>query len=165
MQFNREAKAPPQVAPLRVLRPDLRRSSYVLGIGLALALAAASGALADGGQPAPIPVTGNESSAQFTVSRQHPVAGKTFRGLTIRTTDPQDPILSVNCTARIGGQFLRAHKRVSYNGNQKDAVTCSWRIPARAGGKRLSLGHVRVDNAYSYAVSPAISWRIRRRSR
>jgi hypothetical protein len=76
---------------------------------------------------------------EFDVNRKRPVAGKTFRGLTI-TLLGDGTINWVNCDAKIADTRLRARQQSFFAGShQRKRVICRWRIPPQTGGKQLRL--------------------------
>src|SRR5262245_40268936 len=99
----------------------------IAAVATALVLASASAG------PPPPPLT-----LHFGVSRQQPIAGKTFTGLTI--TDSEYAITDVHCGyANIGARSLRSHFQRFYSDTVEgpSAVSCGWRIPAHTAGKTL----------------------------
>lgn len=116
-------------------------------------------------QPPPIIV-------HIAVTHKHPVAGRRFTGLAF-TPVGGARITRLVCGAQIGNKRLRALKQRFYAGGVPGpaAVTCGWRIPAGAGGKRLSLaaqdGRACVFLVQEGAQSttevcgPVVSWHIK----
>jgi hypothetical protein len=83
------------------------------------------------GHPRLIPV-------HIKINYKHPVAGKTFRPFTIRTTGTVGTIRRVECDGEIAGNRLRARHESFFSApHRRTEVVCAWRMPAGAGGKRL----------------------------
>jgi hypothetical protein len=77
--------------------------------------------------------------ARVDVDHRHPVAGKLFKGLTIRKVRG-GTISWVECDAKIAGKRLPARQQSFYAGpHQRQKVICRWRVPADTAGKRLRL--------------------------
>jgi hypothetical protein len=86
---------------------------------------------------------------QFHIGLTHaqPVAGRQFTGITITNAGPR--IKSVRCDASVGRTFDAAALPRTFLHTQQlrfytpevpdgpDAVTCTWKIPAAATGKKL----------------------------
>jgi len=154
----------------RVTRLELR---YAVGIAVAVAAAVAATLVLSlataSAQPAPgttatvttttmgtdacIACTAPHPQARVYVeinSDQQPLAGKTFKGLTVRKLPGTGGTISwVQCDAKVGGKLLRAREQSFFAGpHQRTRVICRWRIPADAAGKQLRLwnrdskGHV-----------------------
>ena len=102
-------------------------------------------------------------------SEQKLVAGKTFEGLRFRYRGPAT-ISWVKCDAEIAGKRLHARQRSLFAGpHQRTEVTCSWRIPAHTGGKRLRLwtndGRARgwvIHIWHHLAETGNASWKVKR---
>jgi len=91
---------------------------------------------------------------EFHINSQHPVAGKTFSGLTIKLLGA-GTINWVNCDARLADKRLRARKRSFFDGShQRKTVICRWRIPPHTGGERLRLWNYGHEPTFLAHISP-----------
>jgi hypothetical protein len=100
------------------------------------------------------------------ISHRHPVAGKTFKGFTMKleTAGIAGTVISVKCDARIAGQPLRTLRPISRA--PVKAVICRWRIPPYTAGERLRLlaveAHLSNGRAF-YRPSKGPSWIVKER--
>lgn len=90
------------------------------------------------------------------ITRQPPVAGQPFTGVTIIDVNPRiEPLKRVACNATLGNRPLAAAQHVFTTSpppgmaaglaraekiSKVEAVTCTWQIPASAAGDQLQLG-------------------------
>lgn len=127
-------------------------------------------ATASAGPPAP-------DYVDFTMSHHLPVAGRLFTGLTIINRNQASVHItfsSVGCDAEVAGKRLPARQNLFYTPPHRyiQAVVCTWRIPADAGGKRLRLWNYAGTPFNNRAVvaigngtegSPEFSWVVQQR--
>jgi hypothetical protein len=113
-------------------------------------------AAAHAGPPPPADV-------RITSVHHRPVAGKTFTGVTITSLDTWG-IATVTCDMMVGHKALQGHERAFYADGITGAaaVSCAWRIPARAAGKLLHGSISVVTGNGTNVVSPVFGWRIKR---
>jgi hypothetical protein len=131
-------------------------------IRLSVAVAALVGVLAlhataSAGPPPPHP-------ALFGATHAQPVAGRSFAGLSIIPLQGAY-ISTVSCDARLGRKTLHA-RVLRYHptrGNKPLAVTCSWRIPTGAEGKRLRLSRELITTTTGDEASgPPFVWTVKK---
>ena len=118
-----------------------------------LAAAAVLVASSTGGPP-PAP------QVSFGVAHTRPVVGHIFTGLAV--TPAAASISGLSCDATIKGATLRARQQRFY-ADEVDgpaAVSCAWKIPARARG--LLTVHATVYTGTGGTAATSASWRIRR---
>jgi hypothetical protein len=72
------------------------------------------------------------------VTHEQPKAGRLFTGL-VFTPVGGARITQVICDAKVGQKELPGRQQKFYEDGGPPVVTCGWRIPADAGGKRLHL--------------------------
>jgi hypothetical protein len=151
----------------RWINDSLMRRSYIVGVGLALTLTAglvaASGAIADGSPPFGSP--GTVTTIFFEPSHHRPVAGQVFTALVVvDTLATSGDGFTANCgQAVLGRKHWYGSQRSFFIGGDRDAVVCSWRIPARSAGRRFRVVYASASTAtgvtYPYWT---YSWRVRR---
>jgi len=102
------------------------------------------------------------SQAVFAETGAQPVAGQPFAGLAI--IPRSEYILSVSCDARLGRTKLHARiLRYKAGGARPVAVTCSWRIPARAQGKTLRISKESVTfTGGDQESGPPLAWTVKK---
>src|ERR1700751_3765527 len=100
----------------------------------------------------------------FGATHAQPVAGQPFTGLSV-TPQGDTYIGPVSCNARLGHEKLHA-RVLRYHltrGAKPVAVTCSWTIPADAGGRNLRVSSESITTTSGdTANGPPLVWRIRR---
>lgn len=99
--------------------------------------------------------------AHFAMTHTRPVAGRTFTGVTV--TPAAESIWYVTCDATLRGTTLHGRVRMFYADDVPGgpaAVTCSWRIPAKARG--LLQATVIDWTKTGQQGGGGLSWRIRR---
>jgi hypothetical protein len=104
------------------------RAAFAIAVAVGVALLVGS---ASAGLPAPILL-------HVGVAHEQPRAGRLFTGL-IFTPVGGAHITQVLCNAKVGQKELRGRQQRFYEDEGPPVVTCGWRIPAGAGGKRLHL--------------------------
>lgn len=104
------------------------RTAFAIAVAAGVALLVGS---ASAGPPAPILL-------HIGVTHEQPRAGRLFTGL-VFTPVGGARITQVVCDAKVGQKELRGRQQRFYEDEGPPVVTCGWRIPAGAGGKRLHL--------------------------
>lgn len=100
----------------------------------------------------------------IAATREQPVAGRLFTGLTI-TANPGTQIIDAHCSARAGRKLLRGRLQRFYAAavSGPAAVACSWLIPANGSGKvlRATAYVLTAQEPNGFSRSAPFTWRIR----